>query len=240
MAIFLRAEGIEGIAVAAVDGRTGQPEEEGIGQRGAHLHAQVALLGAVRLVDHDDNVVPLVEHAVRLGEFEDGRDDDLARVLAQQLLQLGAGLRLDQVGDVRGVERGADLRIQVDAVHDDDHGGRTQSRLQPQLLRGEDHEQRLARPLKVPDQPLARRALDHTLHDLVGGVVLLVAADDLEAALLLVGGEEGEVCQDIQDDVRAQQGLNRLADVAQAGGRQIFVCAPGTPQFDRHADSAVV
>ena len=63
-------------------------------------------------------------------------------------------------------------------------------RVQPQLLRGEDHQQRLAAALEMPDQALLRVALDHAVDDLVGGVVLLVAADDLDAPVLLVGGEE--------------------------------------------------
>ena len=113
----------------------------------------------------------------------------------------------DQVGDIGGVEGGADLGVQVDAVDDDQHGGIAQGGLQAQLLGGKDHQQGFARALEMPDQPLARVAGQHALDDLVGAVVLLVAADDLQAAVLFVGGEQGEVGQDVEDDVRAQQGL---------------------------------
>jgi hypothetical protein len=84
-------------------------------------------------------MLPLVEHAIGLAELEDGRDDDLARVLVQQALQFRARLGLDQVRDVGGVEGGADLRVQVDAIDHDQHGGVAERGLQPQLLRGEDH-----------------------------------------------------------------------------------------------------
>ncbi len=114
-------------------------------------------------VHQHDHVAALVEHPLRLTKFVDGGDDDLARVLAQQLFQFGAALGLDQVGDVRGVKGGADLRVQVDAVHHDQHGRVLQRGLQTQLLRGKDHEQRFARPLEVPDQPFARVAGQHPL-----------------------------------------------------------------------------
>src|SRR5207253_2932695 len=81
---------------------------------GAHLAAEVALLGAVRLVDEDDDVVAVVEEAVGFPELVDGGDDDLAGVVLQEALQLGAGLRLHQVGDVGGVEGGGDLGVEVD------------------------------------------------------------------------------------------------------------------------------
>jgi hypothetical protein len=50
----------------------------------------------------------------------------------------------------------------------------------------------------MPDEALLRVALHHTLHDLVGGEILLVAADDLDEPVLLICGEEREVLQDVQ------------------------------------------
>ncbi len=61
-------------------------------------------------------------------------------------------------GHVGGVEGGADLRVEVDAVDDDDDRRVAELGLQPELLRGEHHEQRLARALEVPDEALARLA----------------------------------------------------------------------------------
>ena len=77
----------------AVDRRAGQAEEECVWQRLAHLAAQVAFLGAVSLVDQHDDVAAVVEHAAGLGKLVDRGDDDLARVLRQQALQLRRGCR---------------------------------------------------------------------------------------------------------------------------------------------------
>ena len=71
----------------------------------------------------------------------------------------------------------------------------------------------------MPDQPLLDAPLDHPLDDLVGRVVLLEAADDLDLAVPLVGGEDGEVAQDIEDDVGAQQAADRGFDFAETGPR---------------------
>ena len=87
--------------------------------------------------------------------------------------------------------------------------GFLQAGVQAQLLRGEHHQQRLARALEVPDQALLGVAGQHALDDLVGGLVLLVAADDLDAALLLVGGEQGEVGEDVEHHMRPQHALGR-------------------------------
>ena len=73
--------------------------------------------------------------------------------------------------------------------------GFLQRRMQAQLLRGEDHQQRLARALEVPDQALLGLAGDDALDDLVRRLVLLVAGDDLDPALLLVGREDREVAR---------------------------------------------
>jgi hypothetical protein len=50
----------------------------------------------------------------------------------------------------------------------------------------------------MPDEALLRIALDHPGDDLVGGLVLLLAADNLDAPVLLISGEEGKVLQDVQ------------------------------------------
>jgi hypothetical protein len=203
--IFLRPKGIERVAVAPVDRRPGQPEQESVRQRFAHLDSQVAFLGAVRFIHQHHDILAVVEHAIDLAKFKDGGDDNLARILAQQPLQFLARFGLDQIGDIGGMEGSADLGIQVDAVDHDQHGGVAQRGLHAQLLGGEHHQQRLAAALKMPDQALFGSALQHAPHDGIGGFVLLVAAHDLHPALAFVGGEQGKVGQDIQDHFRAQQ-----------------------------------
>ena len=132
---------------------------------------------------------------------------------AEQRLQFLPRGHADHVRHVGGVERGGDLRVEVDAVHHDDHRGVAELRVQPQLLRGEDHQQRLAAALEMPDQALLRVALHHALDDLVRGVVLLVAADDLDAPVLLVRGEEREVLQDVEHHLGPEHALDRRLHV---------------------------
>ena len=84
------AEGLEGALahLAVVDGRAGEAEVEGVGQRSAHVDAQVAFLRAVRLVDQDDDVAA---QAARLGhavKLVDEGDDEPAVVAVEQLLQM--------------------------------------------------------------------------------------------------------------------------------------------------------
>ena len=98
----------------------------------------------------------------------------------------------------REVDHPQPVSVEVDSVDDDQHGGIAQFRVQPQLLRGEHHQQRLARSLEVPDQALLDLTFDHSLDDQVRALVLLVAEDDLDAAVFFVGGEDGEVLQDVQ------------------------------------------
>ena len=68
-------------------------------------------------------------------------------------------------------------------------------------------------PWKCQISPLRGVSRQHPLDDLVGALILLVAADDLQAALLFVGGEEGEVGQDVEEDVRAEEGFGGLANL---------------------------
>ncbi|BBO72626.1 hypothetical protein DSCW_00430 [Desulfosarcina widdelii] len=59
-------------------------EKKGIGQCIAHLASQITFLGAVRFVNHNDDVRTLVQTTVRLAEFVDGGDDDLAGIGCQE------------------------------------------------------------------------------------------------------------------------------------------------------------
>src|SRR5262245_66336882 len=91
----------------------------------------------------------------------------------------------------------------------------------------------------MPDEALLRIALDYTGDDLVSGLVLLIAADNLDAPVLLIGSEEGEVLQDVQHHCRPQHALDRGLDVLQLTLVLIIVVAPWSPHLDGHADGAV-
>lgn len=113
--------------------------------------------------------------------------------------QFGPAFRLNQVGDVAGVEGGADLRVQVDAIHHDEDGGVLQAGLQTRsFCAAKTMSSDLRAPLKMPDQPLARSARQYPFHDLVGRVDLLVADHDLDTPVPGIGGEERIVGQHIQ------------------------------------------
>ena len=91
----------------------------------------------------------------------------------------------------------------------------------------------------MPDEALAGSTGQHALDDLVGALVLLVAADDLETPAPVVGGEEGEVGQDVEDDVRTQQRFDLLAYIGQRCGHGLLVEPPRPPLVHRRADGAV-
>jgi hypothetical protein len=102
--VLLGAKRPERVVVAPVDGRAGESEQEGVRERFAHLDAEVALLGAMGLVDEDDDVLAVVELARGLAELVDCRDDDLAHIVVEQLLKLLAAVGGLEVRDVVGVE----------------------------------------------------------------------------------------------------------------------------------------
>ena len=64
------AEGRPGVAIGRRDRRAGEADEAGVWKRRPHVETQAALLGAVGLVDHDDDVRAIVEEA---GVGESGR-----------------------------------------------------------------------------------------------------------------------------------------------------------------------
>ena len=103
-------------------------------------------------------------------------------------MQFGAGVGRDQAWDVGCVECPGDLGVQVDAVDHDEDRGVAQPGHRTKLERGEHHEQRLARALEVPDQTLLDLAKQHPVDDQVGCLELLEPGDDLDLAVLLVGG----------------------------------------------------
>ena len=82
--ILFSAKRKEGVAIALIDGGTGHAKQKRIGQRFAHFPAQVAFLGAVSFIHQGNDVVAVVQNAVRFAKLVDGGDDDLAHVLSQQ------------------------------------------------------------------------------------------------------------------------------------------------------------
>ena len=183
--------------------------------------------------------VAVVQLAARLAELVDGGDEHLAHVLRRAASAAPAA-----VGTPTMFGTSAALNVAVICVSRSMRSttmstvGLPELGVQPQLLRGEDHEQRLAAALEMPDQALLRIALHHALDDLVGGVVLLVAADDLDLAVLLVGGEQVKFCRMSS----TTSGRSMLATAAltslQLAVRLVLVVAPGRPQLDAACGSS--
>ena len=71
--------------LVAVNGRSGEAVEKGVGKGLAHLRAEVAFLRAVRLVDHHDDVLPVIEALCHFAELEDRRDEYLALLCLEKL-----------------------------------------------------------------------------------------------------------------------------------------------------------
>ena len=106
--------------------------------------------------------------------------------------------------------------------------------MQTQLAGGEEHQQRLARTLEVPDQALLRVAGDYAFDQLVRALVLLVAGDDLDPLLALVGGVGGEVRQQVEHHVRPQHRVDGVADLLDRRQGGFIFQSPRPPELDRH------
>jgi len=154
-------------------------------------------------------------------------------------LQLLPGGRSNHVRDIGGVESSGNLCIQVDPVHHDHHRGVAELPVHSQFLRGKDHQQRLARALEMPDQPLFWIAIDHSGYQQIRCFVLLIAADDLDAPVLFVGGKQGETLQDVQHDVRLQHRPDGALDVSQCAFGLVARLMPWPPYIDGHAHRAI-
>ena len=107
------------------------------------------------------------------------------------------------------------------------------------LRGGEQHQQRLAGALEVPDQPLLGMAGDDPIDDAVRCLHLLVAGDDLGAPLALARGVGRVAAQQVQNRVWAQHRRDGPLDSFE--GRQVCVVVgpPGSPEIDRQANGPV-
>src|SRR5260370_3671111 len=91
----------------------------------------------------------------------------------------------------------------------------------------------------MPYQTLLWIALHHALDDLVGGEVLLVATNDLDAAVFVIGSKECEVLQDVQHYIRPQHAYDRSFDVLELTFLLVLLVAPAAPHINGHTDGAV-
>src|SRR5258708_7140049 len=91
----------------------------------------------------------------------------------------------------------------------------------------------------MPDEALLWIPSYDAGDDPVRRLILLVAANHLDAPMLLVRGEERKVLQDIQYHTGPNQALDRRPHMAQFALVLIIVIAPRPPEVDGHADASV-
>ena len=178
----------------------------------AHDDALVkAVLAAVRLVGHDDDVSPGGQRLLPGFEFEHrGEDDAVGLAPIQQAFQvdfaLGLHRRLPQEGSTPG-ELGIELVVQVDAVSHDHDGRAVQRRLQQMGI--EHHGQRLAAALRMPEHAaLAVRGRGYLrlFNGAAHGEILMIAGEDLYGVRRVVG-KQYEVLDDVQQPVALEHTL---------------------------------
>ena len=138
-AVFCGTKGGKRVLIQLVDGCAGQTKEERVRQRLAHAHTEITLLRAMGLIDHEDDIIAIVERLGDLGKFKYLSDDDLAGIRLQQPRQLRAGICWNQIRHVRHGECTENLPAQVNAVIDDYDCRRIQLLHHAQLLCGKDH-----------------------------------------------------------------------------------------------------
>ena len=97
LGVLVRAEGPVGVVIRAVNGRSGEAEQECVWECLTHLAPQIAFLGAVGLVGHDDNIRTPGKLGIGFTsfgmEFVNEREDG-AMIFARQLLQVEAAFGL--------------------------------------------------------------------------------------------------------------------------------------------------
>lgn len=115
------AEQLVGVPVFVGDGCAGETEELGIRESGPQELAQLPFLGAVRLINEDDDVLPGVQHPGVL-EFVNGGEDDTAPIFGEDPAQVSRRVGSFQGGHPGAQELAIHLGDQLHAVCDQDDG----------------------------------------------------------------------------------------------------------------------
>lgn len=159
--VFVRVStavgGAEGLKRAlAVDclvhRRAREADEDSVGNGRHEIIAEVAAGRAVGLVDHHEDVRPLAEVGEHPLKLVDGRDDDAAVVVPEQLVERGDTIGMLNVLDAQRREVSQHLIFQLVAIDEDEDGGLVRfGRLEQQLGRL-DHRERLPAALRVPNK----------------------------------------------------------------------------------------
>ena len=193
-ALILGAEDLErALAVGGlVDRRAGEADELRVRQRAEQVVAEITARRAMRLVDQHDNVRPCAEVLVRTIELVDHCHDQPAEISREQLAQARLAIRaldLDvaamQVTEQR-VHPAGELAFKLVAIDDKQHGGVGEALLPfEDELRRRDHRERLAGPLRMPDEAGLFRRVGRASDDLLDRACLVLAQDALFQLVVL-------------------------------------------------------
>lgn len=228
------AEHLLRVPVAVADGRARESDKRSARQGLSHLLAEsllhalalrvpvlIAILRAVGLVAHHDDVAAGGEGRVALLKLLYGGEDDASALAAlQQAAQVVAALGVDGLlaeEVLAAAELAEELVVEVLAVgHDHDrHLGQSLH----QLVGVEDHREALARALRVPehaDLAVALHGLLRALQGLAHGVVLMIGGQYLGvSALVLV--EADVVLQNVEQPLLLKHAEEEGAVVGDEG-----------------------
>ena len=143
---------------------------------------------------------------VRFAELVDHRHHEVGRIRRQQFLQLLDAVR-DFDGEADALAGFGKLVLQLGAVGDEYHLPLRERRMPVHLPHHEHHGQGFAGALRVPDDAAAlagRLAFQQALHGQLDGAELLVTSDDLDDLALVVGGEQREGADDVEQVVAVE------------------------------------
>ena len=86
----------------------------------------------------------------------------------------------------------------------------------------------------MPDEAAFRIAGANTAHDEIRAFELLVSANQLDASMLLVGGEERKELEDVHDVSGAEHGCHAQLNVGKCALALLVLLVPGSPHLRRH------
>ena len=238
----------EYLARVLVLGGDGRPREADVARVGkglshhagrayGHVAALVHALGqpvlpTVRLVHHHDHVAAVAQRLVAVHELLHRREyDAIGLAPDEQVLQVLAALGVHGLlaqESLAASELPVELVVQVVTVGDDHDGRAVQPLLQK--VREEDHRERLARALRVPEHADLAIAC-HRLHGAVGRLahreVLVVPSEYLHNALGRVVKAD-EVVHDVDEALLAEHAVEHRLPVGVRRSRVVAVHAlPG-------------
>ena len=257
------AEDFARVAVLVRDGRAGEADVRGIGQRVADFPGSAdvdislgvnlflhPVLAAVCLVGHDDDVPAVGKGAVPIVELLHGGEDDAARMAVLQqgsergvvVLGVAAGaLHCTLAQKVNGArELPVELLVEVVAVGDDHNGGAHGLHLG--MVCQKNHRKALARTLRVPEHPNLA-VLSYCTFGPGGGFlhsVILVIARQYLGILPFADIEEQIVPQKVEQHLGGEHRpeghivVGHLAAGLFPLHIAVFVCRDGTDFGKRH------